>query len=40
MNSCAHPDGIYLYEATDEEGNPLSVWRCTECGSRYVEGGW
>lgn len=36
--NCAHPDGVYLYAATDEDGNELSVWRCTECGAKYIEG--
>jgi hypothetical protein len=35
---CSHPDGVYLYPATDEEGYELVVFRCTECGQKYVEG--
>jgi hypothetical protein len=38
MTECAHPDGVYLYDATDGEGNELVVYRCTECGTKYTEG--
>lgn len=36
--NCPHPDGLYLYDATDGEGNELVVFRCTECGQKYLEG--
>lgn len=36
--NCTHPDGLYLYAATDAEGNDLAVFRCAECGAKYVEG--
>lgn len=35
---CLHPDGVYLYAATDVEGNELAVFRCTDCGAKYIEG--
>lgn len=38
MQTCAHNDGVYLYGATDEDGNDLAVFRCTECGAKYAEG--
>ncbi len=38
MTECGHPDGTYLYPATDEDGNELAVFRCTECGHKYAEG--
>lgn len=36
--NCSHPDGVYLYAATDEDGNEVAVFRCTECGDKYIEG--
>lgn len=35
---CAHPDGVFLRHATDEEGYDVVVFRCTECGDTYHEG--
>lgn len=37
-SDCAHPDGVYLYDATDSAGGELLVMRCTECDRKYVEG--
>lgn len=36
--ACDHPDGIFLYAATNEEGDELTISRCTVCGSKYAEG--
>ena len=38
VSDCPHPDGVYLYDATDGDGNDLVVYRCTECGRKYTEG--
>lgn len=40
MDNCIHSDGVYLYAASDEDGNEVTVWRCPDCGSKYVEGGF
>lgn len=38
MAECGHHHGVFLYYATDGDGNDISVWRCEECGAKYVEG--
>lgn len=38
FENCDHPDGVYLYDASDEEGHELAVFRCTVCNRKYVEG--
>lgn len=37
-DNCSHPDGIFLYPATDGDGYELAIFRCTECGQKYAEG--
>lgn len=35
--ACVHPDTIYLYPATNEDGEELAVLRCIECGAKHFE---
>ena len=35
--TCTHPDGVLLYHASDDEGNEIDVYRCGECGNKYIE---
>lgn len=36
--NCSHPDPVFLYPATDEEGYELAVMKCPDCKHKWAEG--